>query len=243
MTKKQSMWYRGAAHLIVGPIISAVMKLRCIGEKNIPNRGSALIVSNHRSWTDPIFTAIETRRPINFLAASFNFYMPVVGWVFKNSGVIPLYLEKSGKNEPSLKKCIRLLRKGNLVGVYPEGMQNFLEPGGKKVKSFHTGFARIALAANAKIIPIAVIAQKEVIGDKTLDFLMKPFMKTQIPKGVDMNIFKIITYRERVTIRIGEPISIDEYYYQIHTKDLLNTIAGRVRRTVVKLYEEGLDYE
>lgn len=239
MNKKQSLWYRGMAHIVARPFLPLLMQLKCKGEKNIPLKGPALVVCNHRSWTDPILTGIEITRPINFLAASFNFFIPVVGWVFKNVGAIPLYPEGGKRNEPSLRKCVRFLKKGELVGVYPEGMQNFLMPEGEKIKKFHTGFVRIALATGAKIIPMAIIAQKENMGGKMVDALMKPFMRTQVPPGVDMDIFKIISYGEKVTLRIGEPILIEEYYHQMHSRELLNTIAGRVRREVVKLYEEG----
>lgn len=240
MNKRQNLWYRTMAHIVARPAIPFFLNVKSEGEENIPEKGAALIVCNHRSWTDPIITAIELNRPINFLAASFNFFIPVVGWVFKNAGVLPLYPEGGKKNEPSLKKCIKLLKRGELVGIYPEGMQNFLTPEGEKIKRFHTGFVRIALAAGVNIIPMAIIAEKEVIGGKLVDSIMKPFMKTQVPKGVDMSIFKIITYQGKVTIRVGKPISIEEYYYQMHTKELLNTIAGRVRREVIKLYEKGV---
>ena len=240
MNKRQNLWYRGMAHLVARPFLPLFLNVKCVGEENIPEKGAALIVCNHRSWTDPIITAIEITRPINFLAASFNFFIPVVGWVFKNAGVIPLYPEGGKRNEPSLRKCIRLLKKGELVGVYPEGMQNFLFPEGEKIKRFHTGFVRIALATGVKVIPMAIIAEKEVIGGKLVDAVMKPFMQTQVPKGVDMSVFKIIAYQGKVTLRVGKPISLEEYYHHMHTKDLLNTIAGRVRREVIELYKMGL---
>lgn len=240
MTRKQNLWYRGMAHIVGKPLFNIFVKTRCVGEKNIPKKGPALVVCNHRSWTDPVYTAIEIERPINFLAASFNFFIPVVGWVFKNAGVIPLYPEGGERNEPSLRKCVRLLKKGELVGVYPEGMQNFLDPGGEKIKRFFTGFARIALSTGVNIIPMAIIAKKESMANKYVDKFMKQFMRTQVPAGVDMSIFKIIAYEEEVLIRIGEPISIEEYYHQMHSKDLLATIAGRVRRKVIELYEKGM---
>lgn len=233
MEKGQALFYRVASHIIALPFAGKFLKLRCEGEENIPPKGKILVVANHRSWLDPVVMAMEISRPINFLAASFMFDVPGAGQVFKNAGVLPLHVEGKG-NEGSLRQCIRLLQEEEAVGVYPEGVQNFMDPDGKRIKSFHTGFARIALACGAPIVPAAVVGVQEA-EDKLTERLGKLFLD---PMWNNVTL-KLITYK-KVYIKIGKPIYLDEYYHQMYSKQLLNTIAGRVRRVIINLYEEGM---
>lgn len=233
MDKRQDLFYRFLSHIAIGPPLGRLLKIKSSGLENMPKKGKVLVVANHRSWQDPIFMAIEIMRPINFLAASFMFNIPVIGDMFKNAGVLPLNVEGKG-NEASLRQCIRLLQQDEAVGVYPEGVQNFMDPDGKKIKSFHTGFARLALATGAPILPVAVVGVVEA-EDTVTERLGKIFMD---PMWMNVTL-KLIRY-EKIYIKVGELIYLDEYYHQMYSKQLLNTIAGRVRRAVINLYEKGM---
>lgn len=225
--------------MVALPLLGRRFKLKSVNQENIPEKGSALIVSNHRSTIDPILVAAEITRPINFLAASYTFEVPIVRWMYENAGVLPLYLEGGKKNEPMYRKAINLLHKGEAVGIFPEGMGNFLNPfGGDKIKKFHTGFVRMSLATASPIIPLAIVGEGERYLNEWEWKLIRLFTPSEVYEGF-RKALKIIIYK-RVTIRVGEPIYLDDYYHQMYTKDLLNHIAGRVRREIIRLYNEGV---
>ena len=236
MERHQKLFYKMGAHILLKPILEVGFDLKASGLENIPKRGKFLIASTHRSWTDPILIAAEIERPINFLAASFTFYIPVIKDAYKRAGVIPLYSGEK-RNEGSLKKCIRLLMQGKPVGVFPEGVENFFSSEGEKVKIFHTGFVRIALATASPVIPCAVVAKEEVPQPQIFDKLMKLHFP-KMPKSFNPNL-KIIYYGKGIRIKIGKPMDLSSYYHLMHTKELLNHIAGKVRREVVRLRKAG----
>lgn len=239
MNRQQRLFYRVFSHIVLRSTLGVGMGVVSRGLENIPKRGAFLLVGNHRSWMDPLIMAMEIDRTVNFLAASFNFHIPIAGWAFKNSGVMPLHLEGGGKNEPTFRKCIQLLSKGEPVGIYPEGIQNFINPEGKKVKSFQTGFVRIALAAGKPVIPVALVPKKEYVLGKTNDPWFRRVMRFEnVPKETIIDL-SLVMYLGKIIVNVGKPIPLDDYYHQMHTKELLNHIAGKIRRAVANLYEEG----
>ncbi len=239
MEKKHRLFYRAFAHVVLRPTLGVGLRVKSYGLENIPKRGKCLIVGNHRTLTDPILMAMEIDRPINWLAADFNFKIPVVNWLFKNSGVIPLYIAGGGKNEKTFETCMKLLSKGEAVGIYPEGVQNFLDPTGRKIKSFQTGFTRFALATGAPVIPIAIAAENEKILGQTNEPPFSWFSNFGDVAEETVIDVKIIIYTGKVVINVGKPVNLDEYYHQMHTRELLNHVAGKIRREVIKLYDEG----
>lgn len=236
MKREEKLFYRFGAHILLKLTLGVALDIKIEGEENIPKKGKFLLVSNHRSWLDPILIATEIDRPINFLAASFTFYIPVIKDLYKKAGVIPLYFGEK-KNERNLRKCINLLLRGEPVGAFPEGIENFLEPEGEKIKKFHTGFVRIAMASNAPVIPCAVVGKKEITQPEFINKIMRiyyPFMPPWFNPSV-----RLVYYGKGVRIMIGKPIDLSSYYNLMPTKELLSHIAGKIRREVVKLYEKG----
>lgn len=241
MEKKERLFYRAMSHVVMRPTLGVAYRVRSYGLENIPKRGKCLIVANHRTLTDPLIMAMEIDRPVNWLAADFNFNIPGVGWLFKNAGVIPLYIAGGGKNEKTFEKCMRLLQRGEAVGIYPEGVQNFIDPTGRKIKSFQTGFTRFALATGAPVIPMALIADGEKILGQTNEPPFSWFSNFDDLGMSEETVIdvKIVVYTGKVVLIAGKPVNLDEYYHQMHTKELLNHVAGKIRREVIKLYEEG----
>lgn len=238
MNVYQALTYE-TARMAIGPLFSAALRLKGEGEWNIPAEGGALIVSNHRNPVlDPMSIALRVERPINFVAASVAFGIPGVGQLFKAVGAMPLDVFGGEKAWEGLDHVVDMVRDGELVGVFPEGVHTIAHLHSvSKIRTFRTGFARIALRAKVPIIPVAVVGTGERNLPTVPPALVKPFFDhPEFQKGVQW------TYYKRAFVRVGRPLDLSGFYDQDMTKDEISQISGKVRRIIIKLYD-GEDRE
>jgi 1-acyl-sn-glycerol-3-phosphate acyltransferase len=122
------------------------------GLRSLPAEKGLLLVANHgNALIDPLLLLVLVPRPITFLAKHSLFPMPLVGFFVKRIGGLPVYRRheapgESKKNEQTLDECGRILARGGVVCLFPEGRSHD-EP---KLQSLRTGAARIYLRAAAE---------------------------------------------------------------------------------------------
>lgn len=233
-----NMLFYEFARMALGPAIEWHYKVKSEGGGNVPETGAALIVCNHRSLMDPPVVGYSIDRFVNFAAASYSFKMPVVKQLYSAAGAFPLSIYGGEESDKNINRARDLLDNGELVGIFPEGVQSFFNPHRvTKIATFKTGFAKLALEARVPIIPCAVVATEERELPKIPGFMVTPFVKLPNAKeGI-----RFITYKG-VTCRVGRPIDLSPFYEEEYTKALIDRIAGRIRRIVIKLYDgEDLD--
>ncbi|HEV3051507.1 MAG TPA: 1-acyl-sn-glycerol-3-phosphate acyltransferase [Longimicrobium sp.] len=128
----------------------------------VPKEGPVLLVANHpNSLMDPALVAAVARRPVRFLAKAPLFTDPLVGWLVRGAGAIPVYRRADdeaevAKNEDTFRAVYAVLAEGAAVAIFPEGLSHS-EPSLAPLK---TGAARIALGAAALLgrpIPIVPV--------------------------------------------------------------------------------------
>ncbi len=128
--------------------------------------------------------------------------------------------------------ALELLRDGEVVAIFPEGVESFVSPDRvKKITHFKTGFVRLALQARVPIIPAAVVALEERKLPRLPGFLVQPFFPHE--KAAEGMAF--VSYRH-VRVRIGRPLSLEALFGEAPTKMELDRVSGRIRRVVEKLY-------
>ncbi|MBU1670669.1 MAG: 1-acyl-sn-glycerol-3-phosphate acyltransferase [Actinobacteria bacterium] len=225
--------------MTIGPLVRFKLRLKSEGAWNIPEEGPALIVCNHRNPVlDPMSLALSIERPVNFIAASVAFKLPVISQLFWAWGVSPVDVFGGEKSRAGLESAVNMLKDGELVGVFPEGVHTIAKLHAvAKVRTFRTGFARIAFEAKVPVIPTCVIGSGERNLPRIPPALVKPFFDhPDFQQGVQWNYYK------RARVRIGRPLDLSEYYKQEMTKEIISEISGKVRRIVMKLYNgEDLD--
>lgn len=130
-------------------------------ELALPKTGAAIVVANHVSGLDPFLLIAACRRPLRFLIAREEYQRPLLHWLFKASGCIPV--DRGGKPEQALRQALRALKEGEVVAIFPHGKIHLDSDPPKKIKG---GVARLAAWSGAAIYPVridGVAAQGQVI--------------------------------------------------------------------------------
>ncbi|WP_326632505.1 MULTISPECIES: lysophospholipid acyltransferase family protein [unclassified Streptomyces] len=185
------------AELVYRPVIGAArtmfkaldLKIDTQGSEHIPKTGGAVLVSNHISYLDFIFsglTALPQKRLVRFMAKESVFRHKVSGPLMRGMKHIPVD-RKQG--EDAYAHALASLRSGEIIGVFPEATisQSFT------LKSFKSGAARLAQEAGVPLIPMALWGTQRIWTKGR----PRNFKRNHIP----------------VTIRVGEPVEAptDQY--------------------------------
>lgn len=146
---------------IVEPIAERWFRLQVRGVENIPPDGGALLVSNH-SGTLPLDGLItgyavrkHTGRALRPLGADLVFSLPFVAPIARKMGATLACNEDAE----------RLLRGGELVGVWPEGFKGLGKPFSERYKLQRFGrggFVSAALRSQVPIVPVSVVGAEEI---------------------------------------------------------------------------------
>ena len=139
--------------IILYPFYRLLFWYSVTGLENIPQTGGVIFSSNHISYLDPVLWIIVIRRRIRFMAKQELFKNPLLGWFLRRMDVFGI--ERGGGDMAAVKTAIRVVRNGEILGLYPEGTRSKDgQPGRAK-----TGVALIAKAAKCDVVPAAVICR------------------------------------------------------------------------------------
>ena len=153
MNKFTYNFIRGTFNVVTYDILGTEV----IGAGNIPAEGPLLVVSNHVSYFDPplIGTAMRDRL-IHFMAKEELFKNPIMGWFLRYVHTFPV--RRGRIDTQAIMTSFKVLKSGNVLGIFPEGTTTHAMPLGK----FHTGFAEIAIRAKVPVLPAAIINSKSL---------------------------------------------------------------------------------
>lgn len=153
MDKIQKTWARS--------VTKWFFKTNVEGLENILNLNGkpGVYISNHQSYLDAYTLLWIDHVAFKVLLKRELMLLPVVGWMLKFLGHIPLSRssKKSGKN--ALIECNKLLENNNSVFVFPEGTRS--KTG--KLGDFKMGAFKISYENNVPIIPIIIKISHEMM--------------------------------------------------------------------------------
>jgi len=181
-----------------------------------PETGGALIVANHRAPLDPMFLWQNNHlraegtgrfRIIRFLmAAEYYDIHPVVGFICRAMRSIPI--ARDGKDMGPVREAARLMRGGDLVGIFPEGGINT----GPGLRPADTGVGWLALSADVPVIPVCILNAPQA------GSMVAAFVKFQ-----------------PVRVRYGEPIDLSAYRGRRKTRELLEEVTLKIMYAIGEL--------
>lgn len=115
----------------------------------LPTEGGALVVANHVSGLDPFLLVAASQRPLRFLIAVEEYQRFGLNWLFRGAGCIPV--ERDGRPEQSFRSALRILRRGEVVALFPHGRIHLESEPPEPIKP---GVLRMAELGRAPIYPV-----------------------------------------------------------------------------------------
>lgn len=134
--------------------------VRVTGARNIPASGGAVLATNHVGYLDFVFSAYAAHlqgRRTRFLAKREVWENKTAAFLMNRMKHIPV--DRSDDPATAFANAIEVLRKGELVGMFPEGTisPSFVPRAAK------TGAVRMAQLAEVPLIPAAVWGTQRIL--------------------------------------------------------------------------------
>ncbi|MCU1355915.1 MAG: phospholipid/glycerol acyltransferase [Acidimicrobiales bacterium] len=202
------------AKAILTPLFRASWKFDLRGLENIPSTGGAILCPNHTSVLDSFFVPVLLPRRVTYVGKAEYMDDWKTRKLFPALGMIPIDREGGDAGERALATAQRVLEKGELFGIYPEGTRS---RDGRLYRG-HTGPARLALRAGVPIIPIGISGARDIMPPEA------KFPRLRLP----------------VQISFGKPITVDRYADRAHDRLVLRQIIDEVMYEIREL--SGQDY-
>lgn len=147
-------WYRIAEAVQRVPM-ELWFNWRYDGLDRVPAEGPLIVAGNHLSYIDPfahgLFVVHAGRRP-RFLAKQELFDLPLIGYVLRRAGQIPV--RRGTGDQAPLVGAADALDRGEVVVVYPEGTTTTTNPDFSPGPA-KTGAVRLSLMTGVPILPVA----------------------------------------------------------------------------------------
>ena len=205
---------------LLGPVLTRMYEPWVEGLEHVPATGGAIFASNHLSFSDSIFLPLVVKRRITFLAKADYFTGGgakgrATAAFMKGVGQVPVDRTGGSASMAALNTGIRILKSGELLGLYPEGTRS---PDGRLYRG-KTGVARMSLEAGVPVLPTAMIGTDVV----------QPTGQKLPNRGKGI-----------VGIRIGAPLDFSRYEGMESDRFVLRSITDEIMYELMEL--SGQEY-
>ena len=212
------MFYWLLKHLTLGPVLRLMSRPWTRGVANIPSTGGAILASNHLAVIDSFILPLVLERKVQFLGKADYFTGTGIkgrlkAGFMRGVGTVPVDRSGGAASEAALATGLRILRDGELFGIYPEGTRS---PDGRLYRG-KTGVARMALEANVPVIPVAMIGT-----------------------NVAQPIGKVIPRPIRIGVVFGEPLDFSRYRGMENDRFILRSMTDEIMYAIMCL--SGQEY-
>lgn len=179
---------------LVWMILGTIYRINKINLDKIPEEGAAIIVCNHVSFLDGLMIFGLSPRPIKFVMYYKIFNIPVLKWLFKSGGAIPIASKSESPEvlEAAYRKIDEYLQAGEIVAIFPEG--RITDSG--EVAEFRPGILKTLSTREVPVIPTALSGLWGSLYSRKDKSMLR-----YIPKAF---------FNHRVTYSIGSPIAAED---------------------------------
>jgi 1-acyl-sn-glycerol-3-phosphate acyltransferase len=212
------LFYWLMKQVMVGPLLRVLYRPWTRGVENVPESGGAILASNHLAVIDSFILPLVLGRKVQFLGKSDYFTGTGVkgrltAGFMRGVGTIPVDRGGGKASEAALNTGLRVLRDGDLFGIYPEGTRS---PDGRLYRG-KTGVARLALESGAPVVPVAMVGT-----------------------NIAQPIGKVIPTPMRIGIVVGEPLDFSRYRGMENDRFILRAVTDEIMYAIMRL--SGQEY-
>jgi len=128
------------------------------GLEFVPEKGSVCFISNHCGYMDILLLLAYCKRQFGFIAKKELLYIPFLNfWIYILGG---LFIDRRNVRKAirTINKGVEMIKAGNGMIIFPEGTRSK----GRGLLPFHPGSLKLATAAEAPIIPVAIEGSYDV---------------------------------------------------------------------------------
>jgi 1-acyl-sn-glycerol-3-phosphate acyltransferase len=145
-------------------VMNQLFNFEVLGSENIPPQGTgAVVILNHSGFLDPFIMGVSvahySRRKVFISGKGEIFKTPLANAYFRWIYGFPI--NRGEHDEEAHNFALGNLRKGELVGMFPEGTFN---NGGLNFLPARSGAIRLAIEANVPILPLGVSGSDRIMG-------------------------------------------------------------------------------
>jgi 1-acyl-sn-glycerol-3-phosphate acyltransferase len=221
-------------------------RVEAAGVEAVPASGPGLIVANHSGVLpyDGLMIRLAVRhehparRETRLLALDMFALLPFLA---------PL-LQRTGAVRASQENGERLLRDGELVGVFPEGVKGVGKPFKHRYKLARFGrggFVRLALRTGAPLVPCAVVGAEEIHPNlATANWIGRPLGLPYLPVTPTfpaLGPLGFVPLPTKWTIDFAEPVDVAGYGPEgADDPILVNRLSEQVRGTIQRMLDGRL---
>ena len=158
-------------HFLSG-IYHIVYRIKKNGVENIEGEEGILICANHLNFIDAAGIVLLNKRYITFVAKHDLYRFRSINHLGHLFNIIPV--KRDSSDMKSLKMCLKSLKNGEALGIFPEGTRKGME----KNAEIKNGAAFLAYKAKVKVVPVGIKGT------------FKPFTKVEFNYGKPIDITK-----------------------------------------------------
>lgn len=171
--RKENAWkkfVRKVVKVVLNAVYRLAFRVRINGE--VPKDGAYVLCCNHINYLDAAAIVLFNKRKVNFVAKEDLFTHGILMWLGHLFDAIPI--KRNMQDIDAMKRCLKVLKNGELLGIFPEGTRKGME---KNMKA-KNGAAFMAMRAKVKVIPIGIHGT------------FKPFSKVYVNYGEPIDLSK-----------------------------------------------------
>lgn len=173
-------------------VLRTLWNIEVHGSEHVPAGGPVILACNHIATMDgPLAVVMSPRFPTYALAKSELFVGPV-GEVLQGSGQIPIDRDVV-VDRAAIDRCIRVLRAGQALAIFPEGMRDTGE-----FRWIRPGAAYLAMVTGAPIVPTALLGTRRA-GDSPRS-TPRPGSRMHVVFGAPLHLPWVDWPRRRVDV-------------------------------------------
>lgn len=163
---------------VIGWILHLIAHFEVEGVEHFPQEGGCLLVTNHISRLDTPSLLVASPRWVYPLVAEKYRTFPVFNWLLRISKAV--WVNRSEFDRRALLGAIEVLRRGDVLGIAPEGTRS---PDGTLQRA-KPGVAFLAARTGTTIVPVAITGTWSMVQD----FLRLRRMRIRVAFGAPFRL-------------------------------------------------------